>query len=42
MKPSVRNQFQGNVVHIDEGQTTASVVVKAGMLVKDAGVMIGK
>lgn len=32
MKLSARNQFQGNVVRINEGQAMAEVVVKVGTL----------
>jgi len=32
MKLSARNQFQGNVVRINEGQAMAEVVVKVGAL----------
>ena len=34
MKLSARNQFQGTVTHITEGQAMAEVVVKVGNLGK--------
>ena len=37
MKISARNQFQGTVTKITEGQAMAEVMVKAGALLTDTG-----